>query len=217
MFKKNMPLIMVLLCCAIVSIQTNVKADDTYSSLYEAIKAETATSYTMSADETATQNYGAMNASNLTITGNGHLVSGNNTYSGIRIDLGKELTINNIGSVVTEGGTTTYSGFQNFRENTGAAIENSGIFNVVNTIFANNNAFQASGNQNDNTHGAVYNTGTGTMSIEGGTFYNNNGKYGGAINNLGHITNLGTADNMVTFKNNHGWRGGAVFNEKMIP
>ncbi len=131
MFKKNMPLIMVLLCCAIVSIQTNVKADDTYSSLYEAIKAETATSYTMSADETATQNYGAMNAINLTITGNGHSVSGNNTYSGIRIDLGKELTINNIGSVVTESGTTTYSGFQNFRENTGAAIENSGTMSVA--------------------------------------------------------------------------------------
>ena len=151
-------------------------------------------------DITAGGDLGTLGGSNNTVTINGNRfditaekdADGNNQYSGITVNRGQTLHINNVGSLDTNG-------FNGFSSSYGGAIYNRGTTSITGSTFT--------GNEASVYGGAIYNRSTATITDS--TFTGNSaGTYGGAIYNRSTATII---DSTFTGNSAEG-NGGAIFN-----
>ena len=179
-----------------------------YSSLSEAIHdTTTPREYFFSGIEQVTANLGTMAAGTLTVTGgDGSGILGkinSNQYSGVTVNSGSTLIMQNIGSasVDLDTGTVTYnSGIEGFRKSGGSVIYNYGTLTLDDVVFYDNNGGGNSGSvifnnnghitkvtgifyKNKNASGAIYSIGQNAVidSIEADFVGNTNANHGAAI------------------------------------
>lgn len=151
----------------------NLKFSNT--DLYSAVHSqESERNYNMLADEDLWCNLGTMagSGSTLTINGGGFDINGYddvNHYSGITVQSGQTLNVNNVGA------------WKNMSGEDGSVLKNSGTLNITNTNFEDNVS---------TAKGLIFNTGNSAdMTITDSSFTNNKGR---AIynNTTAHITNM---------------------------
>jgi uncharacterized repeat protein (TIGR02543 family) len=119
---------------------------------------------------------GVINISkNLTIEGNGVIISGNNADRILFINSGYTVNVSRV----------HFKNGYNYDANGGGIYNNSGILNLQSCIFSSNKLYSYYSNYG----GAIYNS-NGTLNVTGCTFYNNNATYGAAIYNSGGISYL---------------------------
>ena len=150
-------------------------------------------SYSLSENETITQNLGQLGGTQLTVFGNGYEVNGN-SKAGINVSNGQTLSI--------DKGTGENFSWNNFNKTGHGTV----IFNEGTTNISQNIEFYL--NTGTRWGGAIYNN--NTLNIDSNVvFTSNTAKCGGAVINFGGITAISSS----TFTNNMAtlW-GGAVEN-----
>ncbi|MDR0833175.1 MAG: InlB B-repeat-containing protein [Candidatus Symbiothrix sp.] len=120
---------------------------------------------------------------NLTIEGNGVIISGNDSYRILYINSGYTVNVSRVhfknGYYYSNSSSGSFGG---------AIYNNSGVLNLQSCIFSNNKTANSQSSSYTNG-GAIYNT-NGTLAVTGCTFYNNSAYYGAAIYNSGGISYL---------------------------
>lgn len=128
---------------------------------------------------------------NTVVNGAGKItLDGENLRQHFRVQPGVSLTLRNINLI-------------NGSQPQGGSIHNEGTLIIESAAFTNNTT--------SNDGGAIFNTASGTVLINGASFTSNKAPlaipgYGGAISNLGVLTITG-----ATFTSNEGRYGGAIF------
>lgn len=168
---------------------------------------------------------GTMGGTSLSIYGNHFSMNGNNLTSGITVNSGQTLNVNNFGSLDTNNNVV--NSIKNFKSANGGFINNAGTVTISNDIFSGNSATVSggvlynlgtaivrdsifNGNTSGTTGGAIVNYSTGSLDINNSSFNNNiSTTTSGAIYNYGGpVLNIANS----TFKGNIGSSGGAVYN-----
>lgn len=168
---------------------------------------------------------GTMGGISLSISGNNYSMNGNALTSGITVNSGSTLSLNNFGSF--DSSNNVVNSIKNFKSANGAFINNVGSLTISNDVFSGNAATAAggvlynsgavtvrnstfNGNTSGTSGGAIINYVTGSLDISNSSFNNNiSTTTGGAIYNYGGpVLNIANS----TFKGNIGSSGGAVYN-----
>ncbi len=125
----------------------------------------------------------------------------------IVVDAGAELNLSDAGNVIIRNNTYADD------HGNGGAIYNQGTMTFRATDFTGNSSLVDGG--------AIYNNG-GTLNINGGNFENNRASqngwddegYAGAIFDKGELKIVGTETDKVSFEQNVGYSGGAIYGSK---
>ncbi len=156
----------------------------------------------VSAQGGAIDNRGTMTINDSTFTGNTTVGTGQNAFGGaISVQGGGQLTINN--SVLTGNSSKKQGGAIYFQPNAGTPV-----LLINNSTFTNN--ISNSDNTTDGDGGALFLTGTGSVTITGSTFTGNSanaGRTGGAI----AVSVPMTMSNSTVSGNTAGSNGGGIY------
>ena len=155
-----------------------------------------------------------------TLTGNQAGADGGGIYSDQYVDLFiTDSTLSNNSAVDQGGGICTYSN-NTYTEvtgctltgntaETGGGIYNGDTFSVIDSTFSSNIAENIDG---PSDAGAILNAVSGSMDVENSTFFENSGRFGGAIQNLGDIEII----NSTFSANIASVRGGGIYNFEIL-
>lgn len=139
---------------------------------------------------------GTMGGTSLSIYGNNYSMNGNNLTSGVTVNSGSTLSVNNFGSF--DSSNNVVNSIKNFKVANGGVINNAGTVTIANDVFSGNTATTAGG--------VLYNSGTATVTNS--YFTGNSAPSGGAIYNAGNLT----VRDSIFKSNSAGTIGGAIYN-----
>jgi len=167
--------------------------------LYDAIRSVSASEYKLTANDIAPDDLGEMITDELTINPAGNYSINGDNHAGMSIAEGKTLNINGVGRLNDDGSVdTSITGFVKTDQN-GGFVDNSGVLNVKNSVFNDNEGVNG---------GAIYNSGTANVNNTYLTS-NNAGSNAGAIYNVGDLS----LNDSVFNNNGAAADGGAIYNE----